>query len=319
VRPFDAILGVDISPESLRLCRHNVATYADYLQRNGHCPQKGCPYVYVDECDMSETDVEMYITAPASPSLTNPNNAYPDTVSRESQGKRLEKSLELSAGNGQLQAQLLEGGDQQQNPRQTRTTAVCVFMYEPLWSMSKDQAAQVYSHTFTNLTRQCAALDLQLHVFYFSSRTWMGDAMGALQASGGRLVEEGSYPHLAYKEYEDDWMLYRFPRRPPRDTRTHTSSRATVSADESQASPMVGFGSGGNLSVSQSSLQTQDSRGSFNGDSEEDDEGGGSGDGLGVPSHGPSDGYGDGNGNAIGSLTCLDVDAMMEGDPSGGS
>ena len=310
-RPFDAILGVDNSPESLRLCRHNLATYADYLQRNGHCPKDGCPYVYVDECNMSETDVETYITAPASPSLTNPNNAYPDTASRETQGKRLEEGLEVSAGSGQLEAQLHRTEDQKpsENPCQARTTAVCAFMYEPLWGVSKDQAERVYTRTITNLTRQCEVLDLQLHLFYFSSRTWMGDAMGALQASGGRLVEEGTFSHLAYKEYEDDWMLYRFPRLPPRaHTLTHTRSRAIVSADASQASPVGGLGSLGSVNISQSSLQTHDSVGFFHGDSVEE---GGSGSGLGVellPLRGP------GNGN--GSPTCLAVDAMMAGDQS---
>eukprot|EP01031_Cornospumella_fuschlensis_P032305 gene32305-39068_t len=90
-------------------------------------------------------------------------------------------------------------------PAEAKTSTVVLFMYEPLWTMSKAQAFPIYQKIFQSM----AAGSGELYVVYFFAGKYTGDATYALQELHWESVAKMKYPSLFFGANED-MMIYRF-------------------------------------------------------------------------------------------------------------
>jgi hypothetical protein len=75
---------------------------------------------------------------------------------------------------------------------------VILFMYEPLWTISKVDANVIYRKVFRNMKASCVAMNSKLFVAYFFAGKYSGDAMPALQEMKAELIHSESYPSLFF-------------------------------------------------------------------------------------------------------------------------
>ncbi|RYH18092.1 class I SAM-dependent methyltransferase [archaeon] len=89
-------------------------------------------------------------------------------------------------------------------PAEAKNSAVVLFMYEPLWTMSKAQAFPIYQKVFQSM----AANSGELYVVYFFAGKYTGDATFALKELNWENLVNEKYPSLFFGANEY-MMVYR--------------------------------------------------------------------------------------------------------------
>jgi predicted RNA methylase len=91
-----------------------------------------------------------------------------------------------------------------------KDTAIVLYMYEPLWNLSKVDANDIYVKVLSKAIKSSKSLT----VVYFPSSPWNGDAMKALTELGGQLLLKNKVPSLIFGN-DDSMYIFQFESREP--------------------------------------------------------------------------------------------------------
>ncbi len=86
--------------------------------------------------------------------------------------------------------------------------SVILFMYEPLWTISKLDANAIYRKVLRNLKASCSSMNATLYIAYFFAGKFSGDALPALHEMHGELLEMENYPSLFFGA-DDNMFVYK--------------------------------------------------------------------------------------------------------------
>jgi hypothetical protein len=91
------------------------------------------------------------------------------------------------------------------NFKYPKDASIVMYMYEPLWNLSKVDAHEIYLEVLSKAIK-CAKT---LTVVYFPCCKWNGDAMKALNELGGRLLlSETVGPSLIFDSHDYMYIYY---------------------------------------------------------------------------------------------------------------
>ncbi len=181
--PFDGIFGVDINALSIDICERNLSKFAKSNIAK-------CQYTVATLQDMQ--NLVLHIP---------PRFPLPITSN-------------------------------QQQPSEQGKLRILAAMYEPLWSLEKHAASPIYLKTLTNLRQQAIKLygemspsssgildledNVEIFIFYFADRLWLGDCLPALNSVGAVKLHEGEYSNIVFNEFGREFYVFKVPIKPPR-------------------------------------------------------------------------------------------------------
>ena len=97
-----------------------------------------------------------------------------------------------------------------------------LYMYEPLWTVSKPLAHAIYKEVLTLARDRCS----RLVVAYFYAGRYDGDCLPALQEMNAELLYRGKYTSLFFETLPENLYLFEIP---PGETASEYEDRSVLS------------------------------------------------------------------------------------------
>jgi hypothetical protein len=83
-------------------------------------------------------------------------------------------------------------------------------MYEPLWTLSKTDAHEIYKRILYNIKEQKTKFKKKVYVVYYYSGVYNGDALKSLSEVGTSLIYQSKYSSLFFGDEDDTVYIYKF-------------------------------------------------------------------------------------------------------------
>jgi hypothetical protein len=93
-----------------------------------------------------------------------------------------------------------------QVPEYYQDNSIVLFLYEPLWTISKADADKIYHKVFRNLKKSAKK---EIIVVYFAANKFTGDALPALSSLGFETISSERYPSLFFGA-SDEMTLFKW-------------------------------------------------------------------------------------------------------------
>jgi hypothetical protein len=87
--------------------------------------------------------------------------------------------------------------------RPPHRSSIVLFMYEPLWTVSKSIAVGIYRKVLSNILQNCSVL----YVVYYFAGKYNGDALPAINSLPHEVLFSTKYPSLFFGTHEDMFVF----------------------------------------------------------------------------------------------------------------